>query len=71
MASDAALAQNPLVGQFAAVARYARLYLPSAEKFAQIDTDVITPAIASITRGEDAAKVLQDAKTKMNKLLGH
>ncbi len=71
MAGDAALAQNPLVGQFAAVAKYARLYLPSAEKFAQIDTDVITPAIASITRGEDAAKILRDATTKMNTLLGH
>jgi len=70
MADDATLAENPLVPKFAAVAKYARLYLATAEKFTQIDTDVFAPAIGAITRGENAAKVLKDANAKMNSLLG-
>ncbi|NMB55411.1 MAG: ABC transporter substrate-binding protein [Leptolinea sp.] len=70
MADDSVLAENPFVPKFAAVTKDARLYLPSPEKFTQIDTDVITPAIGAITRGDDAEKTLQNAQTSMNSLLG-
>ena len=70
MAGDATLAQNPLVPKFAAAAPSSRLYLATVDKFAQIDTDIISPAIARATRGEPADAVLKDAAGKMNTLIG-
>ena len=70
MADDTKLAQNVLVPKFAAAAQSSRLYLATVDKFAQIDTDVISPAIARVTRGEAADTVLKDAAGKMNALIG-
>lgn len=70
MGGDADLAQNPFLLKFAAAAPSARFYLPKADKFAQIDTDVITPALGRITRGDAAADVLAKAGQDLNKLVG-
>lgn len=70
MAEIPELAENPLVPKFAAAAPYARFYLPQADSFAQIDSDIISPAIGRVTRGEPAADVLAEAQTQMNELLG-
>lgn len=70
LADNPDLAENPLVPKFAAAAPYARFYLPQADKFAQIDSDVISPAIGRVTRGEPVAEVLAEAHAEMNELLG-
>jgi multiple sugar transport system substrate-binding protein len=70
MADDPELAQHPLVPWFAAAAPYARLYLATVDNFAEIDADVITPAIGRVTRGQPADEVLGDAQREMNELLG-
>lgn len=69
MASDTSLAQNPFVPKFAAAAPFARLYLPNLDKFSQVDSDVIYPAIDKITRGESADIVLAAASKQMNALI--
>src|SRR5258708_25122406 len=46
IADDPQLWPNPLVAKFAAAAPYARLYLSTVDKFAQIDNDIFSPAIA-------------------------
>ncbi|MDQ3694702.1 MAG: ABC transporter substrate-binding protein [Chloroflexota bacterium] len=70
MADDPALLENPLVPKFAAAAPYARFYLAKADNFAQIDADVISPAIGRATRGEPVDEVLAAAEAEMNELLG-
>ena len=70
MAGDASLAKNPFVPKFAAAAPFARLYLANLDKFNQVDSDVITPAINKITRGESAETVLAAASKQMNALIG-
>jgi hypothetical protein len=70
MGGDASLAKNPFVPKFAAAAPFARLYLPNLDKFNQVDSDVLTPAINKITRGESADTVLAAAHKQMNILIG-
>jgi multiple sugar transport system substrate-binding protein len=70
MADDASLASNPFVGKFAAAAPFARLYLPNLDKFNQVDSDVLTPAINSITRGAAADTTLAAASKQMNSIIG-
>jgi multiple sugar transport system substrate-binding protein len=70
MAGDASIAKNPFVPKFAAAAPFARLYLPNLDKFNQVDSDVLTPAINKITRGESADTVLAAASKQMNTLIG-
>jgi len=70
MGADPDLAKNPFLLKFAAAAPYARFYLPKADKFTQIDTDVISPAIGRITRGDAASAVLASAAQDLNKLVG-
>ncbi len=70
MADDPQLAKNPVVAKFASAATYARLYLSTIDKFAQIDGDVFSPAIGRITRGEAADAVLKDASQNANTVLG-
>ncbi len=70
MADDPELAAHPLVPKFATAATHARLYLANVDNFAQIDSDVIAPAIGRITRGEPAEEVLSEAAQQMDALLG-
>lgn len=70
MAGDSSLAKNPFVPKFAAAASFARLYLPNLDKFNQVDSDVLTPAINKITRGEPADTVLAAASKQMDSLIG-
>ncbi len=70
MADDPQLGKNPLVAKFASAAPYARLYLSTVDKFAQIDNDIFSPAIGRITRGEAADAVLKEASQSVNTLLG-
>jgi multiple sugar transport system substrate-binding protein len=68
---SAAMSSNPFVAKFASAAPYAHFYLPGLEKFNAIDSDIITPAIQTITRGlNPAAETLKDAATKMNGQIG-
>ena len=70
MADDPDLQGNPFVPKFASVAPYARFYLAGLEEFAQIDTDIIIPAIQRMTRGLiSPAAALKDAADQMNRLL--
>ncbi|HEX2909471.1 MAG TPA: ABC transporter substrate-binding protein [Chloroflexia bacterium] len=70
LANSPELAKNPWSPRFASVAAQARFYLGGQEKFAQIDSDVFTPMIQSITLGqksvEDATK---EADQKLSALL--
>lgn len=70
VADDPALQSNPWVPKFAAAAPYSKVYLAGVADFAEIDTDVFTPAIGRITRGESAEAVLTEAAQQMNQILG-
>lgn len=70
ISDDPALQENPFVPKFAAAAPYARFYLGGVEQFAEIDADIITPAIQEITRGlKPAEQALKEAAEKMNAVL--
>jgi ABC-type glycerol-3-phosphate transport system substrate-binding protein len=69
LGDNADVKSNPLIPQFAAVAKDAKFYLPGLESFAKIDGDIITPAIQAITNKQDVAKVLVDAGKKLDAIL--
>jgi multiple sugar transport system substrate-binding protein len=70
MANDPVLNENPLTAKFAAAGAYAKLYLPTVSDFGRVDSDVLTPAIGKIERGEPAAQILADANKQLDTLLG-
>jgi len=70
LANNAEIKKNPYVQSFADSAPFARTYLPGVVQYAKIDSDIITPAILSIARGEKPADVaLKEAAAKMNDVL--
>jgi len=70
MTNDPKLSANPWVHKFAVGTPYARFYLGNIKNYAQIDADVITPALQSIEFGkQSAAAALSAASSKMTKLL--
>ncbi|MGH2386892.1 MAG: ABC transporter substrate-binding protein [Chloroflexota bacterium] len=70
MRNDPKLSANPWVHKFAVGTPYARFYLGNVKNYAQIDSDVITPALQSVEFGKQSAKAaLSAAASKMAKLL--
>lgn len=70
MASDTALASNPMVPKFAAVTTSARLYLPDQPKFNQIDSNIFQPAIQQAERGTSVTSAMKSATSQLNSVLG-
>ena len=70
MGDDQELASHQWVPKFAAAAPNSRVYLAGVEQFAKVDSDIFTPAIQRVTRGESAQEVLTDAAKQMDTLLG-
>lgn len=70
MANDPALAKNPNIGKFSAVANQSRFYLPGLTTFRDIDTNVLTPMIESVLYGKATPEAaLKDADAKVADLL--
>lgn len=67
---DSRLKANKFVSKFAAVANDAKFYLQGIDQYDKIDTDVITPAIQTITNKKGSVQnTLNDANSKINDIL--
>jgi multiple sugar transport system substrate-binding protein len=71
LVNDPRLKQNPWVPKFTSQAPYAHFYLTGLPNASQIDTDIFTPMIQSITLGKATAQqAATQASQKLNQLLG-
>lgn len=70
-AADERLADNEAVKLFSEQVQYAHFYLQQLTNFAEIDVDIITPAIEKILlEGADVQKTLDEATAQMDSLIG-